>query len=144
MKHYKIGLAVSCFYPKYAALLEEGAKQVLKKHKIITEYAPGCAELPFVIHWLFQKKKCQAVLALGVVIEGQSHHFSSVCRIVEAGILSAQTQYFKPCLHGVIMAKNRNQVLQRLSRTKHAGKNGGQSLSRAASKLYRQLPSFKL
>ena len=67
MVKWNIGLAVSCFYPQLANLLEKGALQTLKqfqkKNQILLKvkkgYTPGCSELPLMADRLFHKK-CSA------------------------------------------------------------------------------------
>ena len=134
MVKYNIGLAVSRFYPKMADLLEKGALQTLgqfqKKNKILlkvkTGYTPGCSELPLMADHLFHKK-CSAVICLGIVIQGQTSHYDSVCRLFEQGVMQVQLKWSKPCLCGVLMVKNVKQAQERLSGKNHQGKKSAQA-----------------
>jgi len=116
-KIYNIGLAISQFYPDLAQNLEKEARTILKNQKIKTGYVGGCAELPLMSQWLFEKN-CDAVICLGVVIRGETSHYDSVCRIFENGIVSVQLKYSKPCLCGVLMTENKNQAHERIKKGK--------------------------
>lgn len=128
MKPYKIGLAVSKFYPDLAESLIQGAKLVLdplaKNGKISSPVflsAPGSAELPLALHWLFQYQECSAVVGLGVVIRGETSHYDSVCRMVERGILNIQLKWARPVICGVLMTESFQQAQERLSSSNHKG-----------------------
>ncbi len=131
---YKIGIAVSRFYPNLAASLQEGAEQVLKNSQqshqlnveIETKEVPGCAELPLMAHWLFNRG-CSAVICLGVVIRGETTHYDSVCRLFEQGIIQVQLKWSRPCLCGVLMTENLKQAQERLSEKNHKGRQVAQS-----------------
>ena len=161
-KNYKIGLAVSQFYPDFARELVRGVdqffteKNLIQKessdrnqeaqknsehssknpllkiftldstvmsaksnYQLIQASSPGSTELPLLADRLFQK--CHAVIALGVVIRGETSHYDSVCAMVEQGIIQVQLKHSKPLINGVIMAENKDQVQKRLSREKHIG-----------------------
>ena len=130
---YKIGLAVSEFYPDFAEKLENEASAYFKAQKIkdhfhlYTARAPGAVELALSADWLFKHQKCSAVLALGVVIRGQTSHYESVCRMVEAGIIKTQLKWSKPVIHGVIMAENKKQVGERLTVKNHIGRSSAKA-----------------
>ena len=124
---YKIGLAVSEFYPDFAKNLEEGCLQFFSEQGNHFEFqkavVPGAVELAFTADQLFKKNQSDAVIALGVVIRGETSHFESVCRMVEQGILHVQMKWSRPVIHGVIMAENQEQARQRLSQKKHIGRS---------------------
>ena len=124
MKKYKIGMAISQFYPDFATLLKQGADRVLQAQanvKVVSYTVPGCSELPLMAHWLFRYQKVSAVIVLGVVIRGQTSHYESVCRILEQGIVQTQLHWSKPVINGVIMAESTEQVQNRLSSQVHKG-----------------------
>ena len=116
MKKYKIGLAVSQFYPDFAEELEKGAMLELKHPSLtlIQAKTPGAIELPLAVQRLFKEQNCAAALALGVVIKGETRHFDSVCSMVDQGLMKLQLKWSKPVIHGVIMAENKEQVKARL------------------------------
>ena len=82
---------------------------------------PGSCELPLASYQLFQKKS-DAVIAMGVLIKGETDHYHSCCRMLEAGCLQVQMQFKKPLVLGVLMVNNKNQALVRLGKKKHIGR----------------------
>lgn len=130
-KKYEIGLAVSKFYPDLSLKLEQGVYQFFKKTEGYFEFhvasSPGSTELPLTADWLFQYKKCSAVIVLGIVIRGETSHYNSVCRMLEYGIMNVQLKRSKPVINGVIMAENVDQVKKRLS---HIGQISAESCLR--------------
>ncbi|MDE0118684.1 MAG: 6,7-dimethyl-8-ribityllumazine synthase [Bdellovibrionales bacterium] len=111
----KIGLALSSFNLDIAIRLKEGALDELKKTGInnfeIRE-VPGVVEIPLLAQWLFQKN-CQAVIALGAVIRGETAHFDACCRMVEQGCMQVQLKMNRPIIFGILMTENKAQALAR-------------------------------
>ena len=125
----KIGIALSEFYPEFSQLLIEGVLRVLQssKFQIHQVKVPGASELPLALHWLFKHQRCSAVIGLGAVIQGETSHYDSVCRIVEQGFLKVQFKWSKPVVSGVIMAESLEQVRARLSEKKHKGEEAARA-----------------
>ena len=111
----KIGLVLSLFNLDISSRLKNGALDELKKEGIdnfeIIE-VPGVVEIPLSAQWLFQKD-CQAVIALGTVIRGETSHFNACCRMVEQGCMQVQLQMNRPVIFGILMTENKEQALAR-------------------------------
>lgn len=134
MEKYKIGLAVSNFYPDLASSLLNGVREVLNPlsnqgavEVFSPVQAPGSAELPLIVDWLFQYWECSAVIALGAVIRGQTSHYESVCRMVEQGLMQVQLKWSKPVISGVLMTESLEQAKTRLSFERHKGRQSAQA-----------------
>ena len=131
---YKVGCAVSEFYPEFAKSLIQGVEKVLyplyKSGKLILlepVKVPGSSELPIAADWLFEHHDCSIVIGLGVVIRGETTHYDSVCRIVEQGFLQVQLKRSRPVISGVITAESSEQVQNRLSSSNHKGEQAAQA-----------------
>lgn len=124
---FKIGLAISNFYPDISSQLEQGARKVLgSEAEIVCSFVSGSMELPLMSQFLFEHKKCDAVIALGAVIRGETSHYESVCRVVDQGLLQVQLEQSKPILSGVLMVENKAQAEARLLSDKnHKGEQAG-------------------
>lgn len=132
MTKYKIGLAVSDFYPDLAVSLLDGVKKVLDPFSdqldiLSPVMVPGSSELPLTVDWLFQYRQCSAVIGLGVVIQGRTSHYDSVCRMVEQGFIQVQLKWSKPVVSGVLMVKSLKQAKERLSPDNHKGQQSAQA-----------------
>ncbi len=132
--YYKIGLAVSNFYPELSQSLEEGVRRVFSplenqgKIEVTKPFeVPGSAELPLALDWLFQHQGCAGVIGLGAVIRGKTSHYDSVCRIVDQGFLQLQLKWSKPVVSGVLMTESLEQAEERLSLEHHKGEESAKA-----------------
>jgi 6,7-dimethyl-8-ribityllumazine synthase len=71
----------------------------------------GSVELPVVAQAL--AKKCDAVVALGVVIRGETAHFDYVCDAVTAGLTRVALDERIPVAHGVLTVDSLGQARDR-------------------------------
>ena len=58
-------------------------------------------------------KKFDAVIALGVVLNGETPHFEYVCQAVTSGLTSLAVEYGKPIGFGVLTCNNYQQAYDR-------------------------------
>ena len=71
----------------------------------------GSVELPVVAQAL--ARACDAVVALGVVIRGETAHFEYVCRSVTDGLTRVALDESTPVAHGVLTVDSVDQALER-------------------------------
>ena len=71
----------------------------------------GSVELPIVAQAL--ARKYDAVVALGVVIRGETAHFDYVCDAVTAGLTRVALDEGKPVAHGVLTVESLGQARDR-------------------------------
>src|SRR3954453_9286884 len=88
----------------------EAAKACWGAHVIVTRGA-GSVELPVVAQAL--AKRCDAVVALGVVIRGETAHFNYVCDAVTAGLTRVALDERTPVGHGVLTVESLGQARDR-------------------------------
>lgn len=74
---------------------------------------PGAFELPLASLKAAESGKFDAVIALGVVIRGDTPHFDYVAGEAASGIMQAGLQTGVPVMFGVITADNEQQVIDR-------------------------------
>ena len=74
---------------------------------------PGAVEVPLAAKALL-KSGCDAVVALGCVIRGETTHYESVCNSVERGCTMLQIETLKPVAFGVITVENHAQAEDRV------------------------------
>jgi 6,7-dimethyl-8-ribityllumazine synthase len=72
---------------------------------------PGAVELPVVAQALAER--CDAVVALGVVIRGGTPHFEYVCDAVTAGLTRVALDAGKPVGNGVLTCDTEQQARDR-------------------------------
>lgn len=123
--NWKIGVVSADFNPAMTGPLKDGALKFLAEagvKNVIEASVPGALELPLAAKWLFDDKKVDAVVALGIVIRGETAHFDYVCGGAERGCSQLQLEYSKPVAFGVLTTENRQQVYDRIQGRKgHKG-----------------------
>lgn len=111
----KIGVVTGRFNQKITEKLESGALAVLKEmgcSQIVAVRVPGAFEIPLAGQHLLSRG-CDAVVALGTVIRGDTTHYDYVCAAVERGCTELQLQTGKPVAFGVLTTENEEQALER-------------------------------
>ena len=89
-------------------------------------WVPGAGEIPLAVKWAIEKQTVQAVLALGVIIKGQTSHYDFLCGFLQKALWDLQKTYSWPIIFSVLMTKNREQAEERIQ--KNRGAEGMKSL----------------
>lgn len=76
------------FYAHLSDLLLQGAKAALAGHEIETVTVPGALEIPGAVALAAQSGRCDAYVALGVVIRGETFHFEIVAQESARGLMA--------------------------------------------------------
>jgi 6,7-dimethyl-8-ribityllumazine synthase len=113
-----IAIVAARFYQDLSAQLIDGARRALHDCKvsagdIITYDVPGCFELPLACRKLIETDRFDAVVALGVVIRGDTPHFDFVAGECARGIMDVQLASGIPIGFGVLTTENLAQAQER-------------------------------
>ena len=108
-------------------VLLDGAMDAIVRHggeaaDVAVAYVPGSYEIPFAVKKLLQTGKFDAVLALGVVIQGATPHAGYINSEVAKCLAQLGLESGTPVTYGMITAENLEQAIER-SGTK-AGNKG--------------------
>jgi 6,7-dimethyl-8-ribityllumazine synthase len=114
----KIAIISSSWHPDICNDLIAGARRALeaaevKKIKVI--YVPGSFEIPLAAQKMFEKGY-DAVVAVGLVLKGETPHFDYVCQGVTQGVVDVQLKWSKPVGYGVLMCDDLEQAIARSGR----------------------------
>lgn len=115
MKTIKVGVVTSRWNNEITEKLEEGAISYLEgceNVEIFAALVPGSVEIPLACQ-AFLDAGCDGVVALGVVIRGETSHYDYVCNSVTDGITRLMLDYKKPIGFGVLTTENEEQALAR-------------------------------
>ena len=88
----------------------------VKKQNIALVRVPGSLEIPLAASRIAQKKSHNAIIALGVVIKGETDHFKHVSRETYNGIMKISLKYGIPIVAGVLTVNNKKQVIERIKK----------------------------
>ena len=109
----KVLIIAANYYKKNTESLLLDSKNLLKKANIKYKYiyVPGIFEIPVVISKYI--KKYDGFVALGVVIKGQTPHFTFICKSTFNAIMNLSIKYKKPIGNGIITCLNMKQAKAR-------------------------------
>ena len=115
---FRFAIVVSRWNESLTSRLAEGAIEALTGAGADSDcielfHVPGSFELPVACLKLAQSRDFDAVIALGVIIRGDTPHFDYVAGQTAAGIMQAAMQTGVPVLFGVITADNLEQAEKR-------------------------------
>jgi 6,7-dimethyl-8-ribityllumazine synthase len=123
---FKIGIVVSSWNEKITSNLLLGAHQTLldngvEEHNIIIKHVPGAFELPLACQMMLETNKFDGIIAIGVVIQGETKHFDYVCAGTTHGLMDVMLKHSKPIAFCVLTDENEQQSIDR-SGGKHGNK----------------------
>jgi 6,7-dimethyl-8-ribityllumazine synthase len=127
-KGLKFGVVCARFNEFFVSKLLDGAIDVIIRHggetkNIDVAWVSGSFELPLIVKKMAESAKYDAVLALGVVIQGATPHASYINAEVSKALAQIALDTGIPAAYGIITADNIEQAIER-SGTK-AGNKGG-------------------
>lgn len=115
----RFAILVARFYPELADWLEDGARRALHACGVAAEdvavyHLPGCFELPPAASRLIAAdERLDAVVALGVVIRGETPHFDFVAGECARGLMNVQLATGVPIGFGVLTTETLAQAQER-------------------------------
>ena len=123
---FKIGIVVSEWNDSITNNLLAGAKQALADNNvpesnILIRYVPGAFELPLAAQWMLDETDVDGVIAIGVVIQGETKHFDFVCKGATDGLMKVMLEYNSPVSFCVLTDDTIQQSIDR-SGGKHGNK----------------------
>lgn len=136
---FRFAIVVSRWNEALTSRLAAGAAEALyeagaSKNSFETFYVPGAFELPLACLKAAQRGDFDAVIALGVVIRGETPHFEYVAGQAASGILHASLTSGIPVMFGVITADDMGQAE---ARTGERADNKGYEAARSAIEMVR-------
>jgi 6,7-dimethyl-8-ribityllumazine synthase len=111
----KVAIISSSWHLELCNDLISGAQRALAEAsitKVETIYVPGSFEIPLASQIAFEKG-FDAVVAVGLVLKGETPHFDYVCQGVTQGILDVSLKFSKPIGFGVLMCSDMEQATAR-------------------------------
>ena len=130
----RFGIAVSRFNDLLTKQLLAGATDCLVRHgtsesSITVAWVPGSDELPLAIDQLAGKSSFNALIALGVVIQGSTTHAAQITNQVSNSLARIAHETRLPIINGVVSTETLEQAIERTG-TK-AGNKGWQAAQAA-------------
>ena len=117
-KGKRFGIVSARFYSDLADWLEDGARRGLRDCGVADPdielvAVPGCFEIPLVARRLIVQSEFDGIVALGVVIRGDTPHFDYVAGECARGIMTVQLATGVPIGFGILTTENLAQAQER-------------------------------
>ena len=114
----RVAIVSARFYAALADWLEDGARRALDACGVAAAdrrlvRVPGCFELPLACRRTIEDWTCEAVVALGVVVRGETPHFDYVAGECARGIMTVQLEARVPIGFGVLTTQTLAQAEER-------------------------------
>jgi 6,7-dimethyl-8-ribityllumazine synthase len=77
---------------------------------------PGALEIPLALQWMAQSGRCDALVALGCVVRGETYHFEIVANESARGVSEVALQLGIPVANGILTTEDEAQALARLDK----------------------------
>ena len=74
---------------------------------------PGAFEIPIVAREIAVKKSADAIIALGVILEGETVHAQHLGQVVTEALQRVALEHGVPVIHAVLSLKNEQQARER-------------------------------
>ena len=82
---------------------------------------PGAFEIPVCVKKLIESNNVDVMIALGVIIKGETAHAELVGSSVTQSLQEIATNFNTPIIHEVLLTENREQAIERCKGDKNRG-----------------------
>ena len=114
-KTVRIGVVASKFNSFIVDRLLEGCVKTLEEkgasYNVVR--VPGAFEIPVAVQALIKSSGCDAVVALGAIIRGETPHFEYIANECSRGLASIALALETPVIFGVLTVNTTEQALDR-------------------------------
>ncbi len=114
----RVAVVAAAFYEDLATQLEDGARRALAACGVAENpgdffRVPGCFELPLAARRLIDTGRYDAIVALGIVVRGDTPHFDFVAGECSRGIMDVSLATRIPIGFGVLTTNTLAQAEER-------------------------------
>lgn len=141
----RVGIVASRFNHEIVERLLAACKTTLIKAGLREEdievvHVPGAFEIPVTVQRLILKTECDAVIALGAIIRGETPHFEYIARECSHGLAQVALNQDTPVIFGVLTVDN---IEQANARSGEGDANKGAEAAQAAIQMINTLRKIK-
>jgi 6,7-dimethyl-8-ribityllumazine synthase len=115
---FKVGIAAARYNEQFVGALLDQAVAVLRKmgvkeKNLTVVRVPGSNELPAAIQLLAKRRRPDVLMALGVLIRGDTIHYELIAEAVTHALQRVALDSRRPVINAVVVAENEAQAAQR-------------------------------
>ena len=141
MKNKKIYIVASTFYKD---LIDQMIKGATEENNGINDLniikVPGAFEIPGMVNFVIENQNPDLIIALGVLIKGESDHFEYISSSVSNSISRLSIKNTIPIIFGVLTVHNMEQAIERAYVSK---KNKGGEAMKTGLEMLRLYDTYK-
>jgi 6,7-dimethyl-8-ribityllumazine synthase len=114
----RLGIVASRFNEEISGKLLERARAEAQKLKAECSVVsvPGALEIPLALQWMAQSGRFDALVAVGAVIRGETHHFDIVANESARGVMDVMLDFGLPVANGILTTDDEKQANARLDK----------------------------
>lgn len=117
---YKVGLICAQFNSDITNKILTSALEKLDDYQVASEnievrYVAGSVEIPVILRAMAKTKKYDCLIAIGVIIRGQTDHYHYVAKIAMEGINKVMLDYGLPIGLAVLTTPNKKLAAKRIT-----------------------------
>ena len=115
----RLGIVSCRFNEEIVAQLVSRAKAEAARlgvAQVVVESVPGALEIPLALQWMAESGRFDALVAVGAVIRGETHHFEIVANESARGLMDVALEYGLPVGNGILTTNDERQAEARLDK----------------------------
>ena len=111
----RLGVVHSRFNEEICDLLLASARSEIERIGAESEFisVSGALEIPLALQWLAQCGRFDALVAIGAVIRGETHHFEIVANESARGVMDVALEFGIPVANGILTTEDEAQARAR-------------------------------
>ncbi len=113
----RVEIIQSSWYREFSDKIVKKSKELLEKAgcaEVRSHLIPGSVELPLAAKILCEQPASpDAIIAVGVILKGETHHFEMVANECARGLMDVMIQEGVPIVNEVLAVNSLNQVKER-------------------------------
>jgi len=144
MQRRTFAIVASQYNPEYVKGLVTHATNELTAISpgatVVVHEVPGAFEIPLIVQELASRGGVEAIIALGVIIRGETGHADLIGEAITHSLLDLGLRYRTPVIHEVLLVSNEEQARKRCLED---DLNRGTEAARIAVKMAQSVADFK-
>ena len=141
MKNKNIYIVASTFYKE---LIDQMIKGAMKENNGMNDLniikVPGAFEIPGMVNCVIENQNPDLIIALGILIKGESDHFEYISSSVSNSISRLSIKNIIPIIFGVLTVHSMGQAIERAYVSK---KNKGGEAMKTGLEMLRLYDTYK-
>ena len=101
--------------------LENNTIEAMMDEELLICYVPGAFEIPQAARLIASRGLCDAIVALGCAIRGETKHFDAIASACTDGLNRVAQDFTMPVAHGVLLVEDKEQAEARTQDDKNRG-----------------------